>query len=95
MHRPPKARFSWSDFASYLGRMIGTRVDLRQRVSDSTLIVTGVRGLGAEDRARREDRGSGLRDYVALERVEALELSDQEIQRFHDELRRGADAASH
>lgn len=91
---PPKARFSWSDFASYLGRMVGTRVDSRQRVSDSTLIVTGVRGLGAEDRARREDRGSGPRDYVALERIEALELSDEEIRRFHDELRRGADPAS-
>jgi hypothetical protein len=74
--------------------MIGTRVDSRQRVSDSTLIVTGVRGLGAEDRARREDRGSQPRDYSALERIEALELTDQEIERFHDELRRNAGTAS-
>jgi hypothetical protein len=91
---PPKARFSLTDLAAYLGRMIGTRVDSRQRVSDSTLIVTGVRGLGAEDRARREDRGAGPRDYTALERIEALELTDQEIHRFHDELRRGAETAS-
>jgi hypothetical protein len=91
---PPKARFSWTDFAAYLGRMVGTRVDSRQRVSDSTLIVTGVRGLGAEDRARREDRGSEPRDYAALERIEALELTDQDVQRFHDELRRGSSAAS-
>jgi hypothetical protein len=91
---PPKARFSLADLAAYLGRMIGTRVDSRQRVSDSTLIVTGVRGLGAEDRARREDRGSQPRDYSALERIEALELTDQEIERFHDELRRNAGTAS-
>jgi hypothetical protein len=91
---PPKARFSLSDLAAYLGRMIGTRVDSRQRVSDSTLIVTGVRGLGAEDRARREDRGSEPRDYTALERIEALELSDADVQRFHDELRRNAGTAS-
>jgi hypothetical protein len=90
---PPKARFSFSDLATYLGRMIGTRVDSRQRVSDSTLIVTGVRGLGAEDRARREDRGSQPRDYPALERIEALELSDADVQRFHDELRRNAGTA--
>jgi hypothetical protein len=63
-------------------------------VSDSTLIVTGVRGLGAEDRARREDRGSEPRDYTALERIEALELSDADVQRFHDELRRNAGTAS-
>lgn len=88
---PPKARFSLADLAGYLGRMIGTRVDARQRVSDSTLIVTGVRGLGAEDRARR---GSGPRDYAALERIEALELSDEEIRRFHDELWRDVDTTS-
>lgn len=91
---PPKARFSFSDFAASLVRMIGSRVDSRQRVSDSTLVVTGVRGLGAEDRARRQDRISEPRDYAALERIEALELTDQDIQRFHDELRRNADTAS-
>jgi hypothetical protein len=90
---PPKARFSWSDLAAYLSRMVGSRIDPRQRVSDSTLIVTGVRGLGAEDRTRRGDRGSEPHDYAALERIEALELSDPEIQRFHDELGGGGDAA--
>ncbi len=87
---PPKARFSWSEFVSYVGRMVGSRVDSRQRVSDSTLVVTGVRGLGAEDRARREDRGTGPRDYAAVGRMEALELTAEEIQRFHDGLRREA-----
>lgn len=92
---PPKARFSWSDFASYLGRMVGTRVDSRQRVSDSALIVTGVRGLGAEDRARRDQGRFADRDYAALEHMESFELSDEEVRRFHAELGSPRGAASH
>lgn len=80
---PPMARFSVTEWLAQIGRTLSTHVDSRRRISDSSLVVTGVRGLEAEERERlslRHDRA----DFKALEKLEAIRLDEVEVIQFLD-----------